>query len=93
MPLPSFFSSRQGGRAWSVPRAAGYGAVIGAIAAALKTLGPLREAALPAGGATEALAANWLEIAGATLAFALLCGGAAALRNFIARRFIGPERP
>jgi hypothetical protein len=29
-----------------------------------------------------------LEIAGAALAFALLCAGAAALRNFIARRLI-----
>jgi hypothetical protein len=32
-----------------------------------------------------------LEIAGIALAFALLCAGAAALRNFIARRLIWPE--
>jgi len=43
--------------------------------------------------AAESLAANFLEIAGATLAFALLCAGASALRNFIARRLIWPEDP
>jgi hypothetical protein len=31
------------------------------------------------------------EIAGAVLGFALLCAGATALRNFIARRLIWPE--
>jgi hypothetical protein len=31
------------------------------------------------------------ELVGAALAFALLCAVAAALRNFIARRLIGPE--
>jgi hypothetical protein len=31
------------------------------------------------------------ELIGAALAFALLCGVAAALRNFIARRLIRPE--
>jgi hypothetical protein len=48
-----------------------------------KAFGPLHE---PSPGA-----ANVLQIAGATLAFAALCAGAAALRNFIARRFIWPE--
>jgi hypothetical protein len=31
------------------------------------------------------------EIAGSALAFALLCAGAAALRNFLARRLIWPQ--
>jgi hypothetical protein len=31
------------------------------------------------------------EVTGAALAFALLCGVASALRNFIARRLISPE--
>jgi len=88
MPLPSFFISRDSARAWSVARAAGYGAVIGALAAVFKTLGPLRETASMG---TKSLAAHSLEIAGATLAFALLCAGASALRNFIARRLIRPE--
>ncbi len=89
MPLPSLFISRDRARAWSVARAAGYGAVIGALAAVFKTLGPLRETASMG---TKNLAANSLKIAGATLAFAVLCAGASALRNFIARRFLWPER-
>jgi hypothetical protein len=36
-------------------------------------------------------AAHVLDIAGAALAFALLCAGAAALRNFLARRLIWPQ--
>jgi hypothetical protein len=32
-----------------------------------------------------------MELIGAALAFALLCGIASALRNFIARRLIAPE--
>ncbi len=91
MPLPSIFISRHSARAWSVTRAAGYGAIIGALAAVFKTLGPLRETAAVSGNVAENLAANFLEIAGATLAFALLCAGASALRNFIARRLIRPE--
>jgi hypothetical protein len=31
------------------------------------------------------------ELIGAALAFALLCGIAAALRNFVRRRLFGPE--
>jgi hypothetical protein len=85
MPLPSLFISRDRARAWSVTRAAGYGAVVGGLAAVFRTLGPLRETASMG---TRSLAANSLEIAGAALAFALLCAGASALRNFIARRFI-----
>lgn len=57
-----------------------------------KTLGPLRETAAVSGNVAENLAANFLEIAGAALAFALLCAGASAVRNLIARRFIWPER-
>jgi hypothetical protein len=59
-------------------RAAAYGA-IGALAALVKIFG-LRQ-----GGAS---AAPFWELAGAALAFALLCAGAAALRNFLARRAI-----
>ena len=77
MPLPSLYLAG-GARAWSIARAAGYGGAIGALAAMFKTFGPLR-----VGG--------FLEIVGAALGFALLCGGAAALRNFIARRFVWQE--
>lgn len=83
MPIPSLYLSGDGPRAWSVYRAAAYGAGIGALAALFKTFGPLH-AAGPA-------AASFLQIAGAALAFALLCAGAAALRNLIARRFIWRE--
>lgn len=76
--LPSLFASEEGARAWNVARAAGYGAALGALAALFKTFGPLHAGA-PAGLG---------EIVGATLGFALLCAGAAALRNFLARRVI-----
>jgi hypothetical protein len=79
MPFPSFFVSGDGTRAWSVRRAATYGAGIGTLAAFFKTLGPLHEAG--------SVPADFLEIAAAALAFALLCA-AAALHNFIARRLI-----
>ncbi len=62
-----------------MPQAAACGAGIGALAGLFKTFGPLRDAAPDA--------FSFLQIAGATLAFALLCAGAAALRNSIARRF------
>lgn len=64
-------------------RAAGYGTAVGALAGLLKMLGPLRQAGSVPG--------HILEIVGAALAFALLCAGAAALRNFVARRLIWPE--
>ncbi len=80
MRFPSFFVSGDGTRAWSVRRAAAYGAGIGTLAAFFKTCGPLHEAA--------SAAAHLLEIAAAALSFALLCAGAAALHNFIARRLI-----
>jgi hypothetical protein len=58
-----------------------YGAVIGGAAAAFKLLAPWSEPHTPA--------VVVRELVGATLAFSLLCGLAAALRNFIARRLVG----
>ena len=84
MPLPSFHVSGESQRAWNVARAGTCGAGIGALAALFKTFAPLRGAGLTG----ESSAANLVEIAGAALAFALLCGGAAVLRNFVARRLI-----
>ncbi len=81
MPLPSLYLPGNA-RPWSVARAAAYGAGIGALAAAFKTF------ALHQDGA----AAHLWEIAGAALAFALLCAGAAALRNVLARRLIWRDR-
>jgi hypothetical protein len=77
--LPSLYASGEGGRAWSLTRAAAYGAGIGALAALFKIFG------LHQSG--SAGAPLW-EIAGAALAFALLCAGAAAVRNVLARRLI-----
>jgi hypothetical protein len=82
MPLPSLYIA-DGTQAWSVARAAAYGGAIGALAAMFKTLRPLDGSVSNAGGI--------VEIAGAALGFALLCGAAAALRNFIARRFVRQE--
>lgn len=80
MPLRWLFISRDRTRAWSVTRAAAYGAGIGALAALFKTLRPRHEAG--------SVPADFLEIAAAAQAFALLCAAAAALHNFIARRLI-----
>ena len=55
-----------------------YGAGIGVAAAAVKLFAPWSE--------PHTTAAIAEELVGAALAFALLCGLAAALRNFIARR-------
>jgi len=60
-----------------------YGAAIGAVAAGFRLLAPWSEPYSPLGVAEELI--------GAALAFALLCGIAAALRNFIARRLIWPR--
>jgi hypothetical protein len=89
MPLPSFHRS-ENKRAWSIPRAAGYGAVLGALAGLFRILAPFDRlgGAGPAAGVDRM--ANAAEIVAATLGFALLCAGAAALRNFIARRLMGP---
>ena len=68
---------------WNTGRAALYGAGIGAVAAAFKLLAPW--------SAAHSVPEVAKELAGAALAFALLCGLAAALRNFIARWLIWPE--
>ena len=57
-----------------------YGAIIGAVAAGFRLLAPW--------GGPHSLLEITEELIGATLACALLCGVAAALRNFIARRLI-----
>ena len=62
-----------------------YGAGIGAAAAAVKLFAPWSE--------PHAFPAIAEELVGAALAFALLCGLAAALRNFIARRLLSRETP
>jgi hypothetical protein len=68
---------------WNLARATGYGAAIGVVAAALKLAAPWSDPQPPAAIARELI--------GAALAFALLCGLAAALRNFVVRRLTGPE--
>jgi hypothetical protein len=83
MPLPSLYQPSEKPAAWSVVHAAGYGALLGALAALCKTLGPFRAAS-----AGASLTGGAGEIAGVTVAFALLCAGAAALRNFVARRLV-----
>lgn len=60
-----------------------YGAAVGVIAATLKLFVPW--------SAPHSAVAIAREFAGAALAFALLCGVAAAVRNLIARRLAGPE--
>ncbi len=59
------------------------GAVIGALAAAVKLFAPW--------SGPYPFAAVARELIGAALAFALLCGAAATLRNFVARKLISPE--
>jgi len=59
-------------------RATAYGGAIGLVAALVKSFAPWSD--------TQSGAAIAKELFGATLAFALLCGLAAALRNFIMRR-------
>jgi len=66
---------------WNIARATIYGVVIGFAAAAVKLLAPWTE---PHGGWAPVIR----EFVGAGLAFGLLCGVAAALRNFVARRFV-----
>ncbi len=81
--LPSLFASEENARPWSVLRAALYGAGIGFLAAVIKLLGPFR--------AGEPVLPPALEIGAAALGFALLCAGAALLRNRLARRIGGPH--
>ena len=80
MPLPSLYVSGDKPREWSIARGATYGAALGAVAGLFKTLGLMH----------QAIATSIPEIAGVTLGFALLCAGATALRNFVARRLIWP---
>ena len=81
MPLPSLYVSADKPREWSPTRAAAYGAVLGVVAGLIKTLALSH----------QPIATSAPEIVGAALAFAALCAGATALRNFIARRLIWPE--
>ena len=83
MALLSLFQSSENAQAWNVVRAAAYGAGIGALAALFKTLGPLR-----ATNAAASFTHSAAEIVGVAVVFALLCAGAAALRNLVARRLI-----
>jgi hypothetical protein len=76
--LPSLFTSEENARPWSVRRAALYGAGIGLLAALVKLFGPFHGA--------ERTFPFALEIGIAVLAFAILCAGAALLRNLLARR-------
>jgi hypothetical protein len=71
-------------RPWNTVRAVIYGAALGFAAAAVKSFAPWSE---PYDGGLAMIE----EFAGATLAFALLCGVAAALRNFVARRLLWRE--
>ena len=73
---------------WSTGRAMIYGAIIGAAAAAFKLLAP---DSLGLWHATHGIAAMTREMVGAALAFALLCGIAAAVRNFAVGRLTGPK--
>jgi len=91
MPFPSLWNSAEQVQTWSLARAAAYGAAIGALAAGLKTLSALHGVAGLTGPAAKNAILNVPEIAAATIAFAVLCAGAAALRNFIARRLIWPQ--
>jgi len=70
-------------RSWNTTRATAYGAVIGLGAALIKSLAPWSSA--------QPGAAIVKELIGASLAFALLCGLAAALRNVVQRRLARSE--
>ena len=70
-------------RPWNTLRATAYGGAIGLTAGLFKSFAPWSN---PQSGAAIAK-----ELIGAMLAFALLCGLAAALRNFILRRITGRE--
>lgn len=80
MPIPSLYLARHGPHNWNIARAAAYGGGIGALAGLFETIGPSH-------GSDPGLGAVW-QIFGAALAFALLCAGAAVLRNFVASRLI-----
>ncbi len=88
MPLPSLYRSGDGFRPWRITHAAACGAALGALAALFKKLAPL--GGTGAGGLSHR-PAGIAEIAAVALAFALLCAGAALLRNFLARRLVWHE--
>jgi hypothetical protein len=83
MPVPSLYPTTDSARPWNLARVAAYGAGIGAVAGLLKTFAMLHAGAAASGAVFEVLTAS--------LAFALLCAGAAALRNYIARRVVWGE--
>jgi len=83
MPIPSLYLTTDGARAWNVKRAAAYGAGIGAVAGLLKTFAMLH--------ARDSVSESVFQVLAASLASALLCAGAATLRNFIARRVVWHE--
>ena len=84
--LPSFYRSDDPARAWNVTHACALGALLGVVAALFRTLGPF------AAGVQRSLPDNLLEIGLAAVAFALLCAGAAILRNFVARHMVWHEK-
>lgn len=86
MLLPSLHKASEPDHAWNVTHAACYGAIIGALAALFKTMGPLRPSA------AIHWAGNLTEVVSAALAFALLCAAAAMLRNYLFRRLLSQQR-
>ncbi len=80
MPLPSLYPGNDGAQDWRLTRAAAYGAGIGFAAALFRMLGPF--------GERISLPARFLDLAEAALAFALLCAGAAFVRNMLTRHFV-----
>lgn len=86
MPLPSLYHSDEGFRPWRVTHAAACGAALGALAALFKKLAPLGIV----GGLSDR-PGGFVGIAAVAVAFALLCAGAAMLRNFLARRLVWHE--
>jgi hypothetical protein len=68
---------------WNTRRAMVYGAIVGAVAAGFRLIAPWSE--------THTVAAVAREMIGAALAFALLCGVSAAVRNFAVGRLVGPK--
>jgi hypothetical protein len=86
MPLPSFYRSGDSFRPWRVTYAAACGGGIGALAALFKTMAPIGLS-----GGLLSRSAAIAEIAVVAACFALLCAGAAMLRNFVARRLIWNE--
>jgi hypothetical protein len=80
MPVPSLYLTTGGARAWNVARAAAYGAGVGAAAGLFKTFEQWRT--------TDPGSDVVVQVLAAALAFALLCAGAATLRNFLAGRVI-----